>query len=166
MRIGSSPPPSGSGGNWIILVAMVAAFGAIVGAIFELNRDGAKYTAAFVEDDPLRLLVEQEAMTSLDGLLHRFAQETGREVERLYRPLADTDGWNVDVEGRPVDAMIQRASEREILLDWEVRLRLPGPAEDHAGWRLVRPMESPRETSLQALESWLVAEAGATRIEG
>ncbi|MAW61909.1 MAG: hypothetical protein CMJ94_13915 [Planctomycetes bacterium] len=154
MRVGNAPA-SGSGGNWIILVAMVAALGAIVGAILELNRDGAKYAQAFVAQDALRLLIESELAADLDPLLHQFAVENELEIERVYRAggafLQTLEAG--EVEGRHLDAAFARNLPPTAARPAVQRWRIEGDAERElcfSSW-----VTSGRQQSLARIESWL-----------
>lgn len=137
-----------TGGNWIILVALVAAFAAIVAAIFELKNDGAKYAKAFVREDALRILIVPELSDPIDGLLHAFALEEDLNVERLYRAPAQVQAW---LDGQadamdlpPIDAVLHRGADQPVL----VRLKASG-----------------RSLALDRLEAWFQSPAVAEQLQ-
>lgn len=160
MRL-SSGPGAESGGNWIILVALVAAFAAIVAAIFELKQDGAKYAKAFVREDALRILIVSELSSPFDAILHEFAQSEGLELERLYRPEAQIRTWAEGAEGAevlpPIDGVITNSLDAWQAARPELvpRIRFAAHAESGAQPVFGRLDASGRSLALDQLEAWM-----------
>jgi hypothetical protein len=141
-------------------VALVAAFGAIVAAILELNQDGAKYAKAFVREDALRILIVPGLSDPMDGLLHAFALAEGLEVERLYRSPAQVQAW---LEGRPeaeafppIDGVLCFGFSNWTEARAELRPRIRFGAESLGEARPVfgRLSNSGRSLVLDRLEAW------------
>ena len=157
MRLESGPATSSSG-NWIILVAMIAAFGAVVGAIFELNREGEKYAEPFVRQDALRIVIETELAGVVDAWLHEYAAEQELSLERVYRTGEGLDAClqSGQADGQVLDAYLL-ASER-LLEGWSERLTFT-PQAGSTIW-YARQENSGRTATLERLEAALTAAAG------
>lgn len=171
MRL-SSGRGSETGGNWIILVALVAAFAAIVAAIFELKQDGAKYAKAFVHEDALRILIVPELLDPMDAVLHSFALAEGLEVERLYRSPAQVQAWLhglPEAENLPaIDGVLQAdasswAGARSELAQ---RIRFGAASLGEARPVFARLTTSGRSLALDRLEAWFQSPACAEQLQG
>lgn len=157
MRLESGPATSSSG-NWIILVAMIAALGAVVGAILELNREGEKYAEPFVRQDALRIVIETELAGVVDAWLHDYAAEQGLSLERVYRTGERLDACLLsgEADGQVLDASLL-ASER-VLEGWIGGVQFT-PRAGETIW-YARQQSSGRTASLERLEAALTAASG------
>jgi predicted outer membrane lipoprotein len=170
MRL-SSGRGSETGGNWIILVALVAAFAAIVAAIFELKQDGAKYAKAFVREDALRILIVPELMDPMDAALHSFALAEDLEVERLYRSSAQVQAWLQGIPEAealpPIDGVLHADSSSWTHSRAEVsqRIRFGAPSLGEARPVFARLTTSGRSLALDRLEAWFQSPACAAQLQ-
>lgn len=85
MRVHSGPPKD-SASQWIVLGAMLVALVGLVGVIFKLQQDGARFAEPFVRDEPAQILVDSRLFAALDPALHAAAEMEGLETERKYLP--------------------------------------------------------------------------------
>lgn len=157
MRLDSGPATSSSG-NWIILVAMIAALGAVVGAIFELNRKGEEYAEPFVRQDALRIVIEPELASVVDAWLHDYAAEQELSMERVYRTGEGLAAClaSGEADGQLIDAFML-TSERAVE-GWTERIVF-APREGVSIW-YARRASSGRTATLGRLEAALTAAAG------
>ena len=138
----------------------MAAFGAIVAAIFELKQDGAKYTKAFVREDALRILIVPELSDPMDGLLHAFALEEGLEVERLYRSPAQVQVWlqgGPEAEALPpIDGVLcaDSGSWEQARAEFSQRIRFGDASLGETRPVFARRTSSGRSVALDSLEAW------------
>jgi hypothetical protein len=149
---------SETGGNWIILLALVAAFAAIVAAIVELKQDGAKYTRAFVDEDALRILIVPELMDPMDGILHAFALSEDIEVERLYRSAEQVRVWlqgGSEAESLPpIDGVLWAGGWADARAEVKERIRFGAASLGAARSAFGRLTHSGRSLALDRLEAW------------
>lgn len=157
MRLESGPPNS-SGGNWIILVAMLAALGAVIGAIVELNRDGGKYAEPFVQQDALRIVIQTELAGTVDAWLHEFARDHELELERVYRSGERLEQClaSGETEGQALDACML-SSDRSPQ-GWAKLVEF-APGSGPSVW-YARLESSGRTATLRQLEAALVQASG------
>lgn len=157
MRLESGPPTS-SGGNWIILVAMLAALGAVIGAIMELNRDGEKYAEPFVQQDALRIVIESELAGTIDAWLHEYASEQKLDLERVYRSGERLEQCltSGESEGQALDAFMLRSEQTP--KGWEQLIEFSSDAGPSIWY--ARRESSGRKATLRQLEGALAQVEG------
>jgi len=150
---------------------MVAAFAAIVAAIFELKQDGAKYARAFVQEDALRILIVPDFRDPMDGVLHAFALAEDLEVERLYRSPAQVQAWlrgSPDSDALPpIDGVLcaDSATWNEARAGVVQRIRFGSESMGEARPVFGRLMSSGHSLALDRLEAWIQSPACAVLLQ-
>ena len=137
---------------------MIAALGAVVGAIFELNRQCEEYAEPFIQQDALRIVIETELASVVDAWLHDYAAKQELSLERVYRTGEALAAClaSGEADGQVLDAFMLMS--RRVEEGWTEFIEFT-PREGVSLW-YARHANSGRTASLGRLEAALTADAG------